>query len=409
MPIHSTPHHAGPHHSPSSRAAVLALVAAMGIAITCPPASASPPSPGSTPACQLSRLVVQAHVGGIHGDSTPAADLDRFIAAQLARSGVPGVSVAVINQGRLAYSRAAGIADRGTGAPVTDCTIFEGASITKPLFGNLVMTFVAEGRLDLDRPLHEYLAHPDLALDPRHRLITARMVLSHQTGLPNWRSDEPEGRLQFRFEPGTGFSYSGEAYQYLAKVLQQIAGVDGQGLEELFQQRIARPAGMQRTQIIPGPDLLMHKAAPHLADGSPGKRWAYDGTFGAAYGVNSNAPDLARWVVALMQQNADPASLPSGLRAAYLEPQPVVVPYDPKDDPLGVGPGEISLGFFVNNLPVVGRLYSHDGNNPGFSSLVLMHPQNGWGFVAFANGDQSTRLLLEIAMFLNPSLRKRDP
>lgn len=395
------------HRSLSLRrlsAASLVLASAMLSATATAAASPVAEEPES---CAPPGLSAAANISGLAGDTFSSDELDQLISTHIAKAGIAGISVAVINHGQLVYSHATGVADRGTGQPVTDCTIFEGASITKPLFGHFVMTFVADGSLDLDRPLADYLPHPDLADDPRSRLLTARMVLSHRTGLPNWRDDEPEGRLHLRFTPGEGFSYSGEAYQYLALVLQKIAGVDGPGLEALFQERIARPSGMKRTQIIPAQELLAHKATPHGDDGKPARSWVYDGTFGAAFGVNSHAPDFARWLASLMQEKLPPAGLPEEMLRLYLSPQPVEVPYNPANDPLQIGPPAIALGFFLNDLPGLGRLYHHDGNNPGFSSLILMHPQSAWGFVAFANSNQATSSLLELAMMINPSLQSR--
>lgn len=385
-------------------AASLILASAM---LSATATAATSPVAEEPESCAPPDLIAAATVSGLAGDTLTREELDQLITEHIAKAGIAGISVAVINHGQLVYSHAAGLADRGTGQPVTDCTIFEGASITKPLFGHFVMTFVADGSLDLDRPLADYLPHPDLADDPRSRLLTARMVLSHRTGLPNWRDDEPDGRLHFRFTPGEGFSYSGEAYQYLALVLQKIAGVDGPGLETLFQQRLARPSGMMRTQIIPAQELLAHKGTPHDDNGQPAKPWVYDATFGAAFGVNSHAPDFARWLASLMQEKLPPAGLCEDLFALYLSPQPVAVPYNPANDLLQIGPAAIALGFFLNDLPGLGRLYHHDGNNPGFSSLVLMHPRSGWGFVAFANSNQATPSLLELAMMINPSLHSQ--
>lgn len=310
---------------------------------------------------------------------------------------VPGLSVAVINHREVVYARALGFVDLSRQTPVTGCTIFEGASITKPLFGYLVMMFVEDGSLELDRPLHEYLPNGDLGVDDRYLAITARMVLSHQTGLPNWWSDEPERARSLNFAPGSGFGYSGEGYQYLARVLQEIAGVDGPGLEALFQDRVARPLGMTHTQIIPSRELLARKAAPHLSDGTQAAPWVYDAEFGAAYGANSEAVDFSRWLIALMERDG----LSDSAFDAYFEPQDVEIPYEADPDALSLGRPRIALGLFVYDVPGLGRFYSHDGNNLGFSSLMIVHPESGWGLVAFANGDRSTSLMLELAMFLN--------
>lgn len=352
---------------------------------------------GALEGCAPGAVTASQIVGGVAGTVTPVDEVDAFLASRMNGANVPGLSVAVINQAEVVYARTLGFADVSRQAPVTGCTIFEGASITKPLFGYLVMTFVEDGSLDLDRPLLQYLPNGDLAADDRYLAMTARMVLSHQTGLPNWWSDEPERVRSLNFAPGAGFGYSGEGYQYLARVLQEIAGVDGPGLEALFQDRVARPLGMTRTRIIPSPELLARKAAPHLSDGTLAAPWVYDAEFGAAYGVNSEAVDFSRWLIALMKRDG----LSGNAFDAYFEPQDVEIPYDPAPDALSLGRPRIALGLFVYDVPGLGRFYSHDGNNLGFSSLMIVHPESGWGLVAFANGDRSTSMMLELAMFLN--------
>ena len=102
------------------------------------------------------------------------------------------------------------------------------------------MLLVEEGVIDLDKPLQAYLAKPlpdypayaDLAGDERYKQITARMVLSHSTGFPNWRQFEPDGRLKFLFAPGARYSYSGEGFALLQMVVEEITGRD---LETLAQ------------------------------------------------------------------------------------------------------------------------------------------------------------------------------
>ncbi len=307
---------------------------------------------------------------------------------------IPGVSVAIINDQKIVYHRTLGVANATSGTPVNGCSIFQGASITKPLFGYFVMTFVDEGKLDLDRPLHEYLPYPDIAHDDRYQAITARMVLSHQTGLPNWRDDHKDKQLFIQFEPGSGFSYSGEAYQYLSLVLQKIAGVDHAGLEALFQARVARPLGLTQTQVVPSDALLQRRVDPHR-DGEPilvRETNSYR-DFGAAYGVHSHAADFSKWLIALMKEEG----LSKSAFAAFFTPQNVTMPK--VENPL-IMSHDYALGFAVFDTPF-GRLYGHDGNNPGFSSGIALEKTQGWGIVAFANADQTSELALELLVFLN--------
>ena len=123
-----------------------------------------------------------------------------------------------------------------------------------------------EGKLDLDRPLYKYYPYPDIAHDERYKQITARMVLSHQAGFPNWREDDG-GQLKIHFEPGTDYRYSGEGYQYLALVLREITGTDWAGLEALFQERVAEPLGLEHTAFIETPYIRANKAQPYDSSG----------------------------------------------------------------------------------------------------------------------------------------------
>ena len=100
---------------------------------------------------------------------------------------VPGLSVAVINDGKVVHQKTMGYTNVEEKLPITAETIFEGASLSKSVFAFFVMTYVEEGKLSLDKPLFEYLPYADIEYDDRYKKITARMVLSHRSGFPNWR------------------------------------------------------------------------------------------------------------------------------------------------------------------------------------------------------------------------------
>jgi CubicO group peptidase (beta-lactamase class C family) len=119
-----------------------------------------------------------------------------------------------------------------TGAPVTGETVFEAASLSKPVFAYAVMRLVERGEFDLDEPLAEILPYERLEHEERYLRITPRMVLTHSTGLPNWG----EGRLGLAFDPGERFSYSGEGFVYLQKAVETITGkpLDAFMRQELF-------------------------------------------------------------------------------------------------------------------------------------------------------------------------------
>ena len=346
------------------------------------------------PDCETVDYAAATEIKNLIGGTVSSETIDGFLANRMEALNVPGTSVAIINDRQVVYHRTLGVTNTNTGAPITNCSIFQGASITKPLFGYFVMTFVEDGALDLDRPLYEYLPYPDIAHDDRYKTITARMALTHQSGFPNWRSDSEDKRLTIQFDPGTGFSYSGEGYQYLSLVLQEIAGVDHAGLEALFQERVAKPFGMIHTQVIPSDALLQRRVYPHV-DGKPAivrEENSYQ-DFGAAYGVHSEAADFSKWLIGLMNEEG----LSDASFKTYFARQNVPVPQD--DNPLILSQ-DYALGFVVYDTPL-GELYAHNGNNPGFSSLIAVERNQGWGVVIFSNGNQTSDLGLELTLFMN--------
>lgn len=106
---------------------------------------------------------------------------------------VPGVSIALIKNKKIAYSKSFGVVDVNTNQAVNDTTMFEACSMSKPVFALLVMKLVEQSKIDLDKPLTEYLSEKFVCEDEEYtKQITARMILSHTSGLPNWRKGDEE-------------------------------------------------------------------------------------------------------------------------------------------------------------------------------------------------------------------------
>jgi CubicO group peptidase (beta-lactamase class C family) len=191
----------------------------------------------------------EASVPMLLGGARGAVEVDRAVAAALRRTGVTAAAVAVVRGSGPLYTTNAGIRVGAGAVPVDDRTVFRAASLGKAVFAYLVFTLVDDGLMELDRPLHEYLARPlpeypdyaDLAGDTRYRAITARLALSHRTGFPNWRWQMKDRRLRILFDPGERFLYSGEGYRYLQFVIEQITGKD---LDTLARARVFEPLGM---------------------------------------------------------------------------------------------------------------------------------------------------------------------
>ena len=192
-------------------------------------------------------------------------------------------------------------------------TTFQAASISKVVFSYIVMRMVDRGEIDLDKPLWEYLgyleerfkdAYPDNPDKSRQneewaKRLTARIVLTHGTGLPNWmvRGKPGNGKLIFKCEPNTKYTYSGEGIHYLQRVVEHITG---KSLEELAVQEVFKPLGMNYTSYEWREDynkLAAHGYNNNLeCSGQAAKRAA-----NAAYTMRTNVKDFSLFLNALMK------------------------------------------------------------------------------------------------------------
>jgi CubicO group peptidase (beta-lactamase class C family) len=300
------------------------------------------------------------------------AELERVVPALLDSGQVTGLSIALIADGAIVWSRGFGMRSSGTGQPVDSNTVFEAASLSKPVLAYGVMKLVDDGKLDLDKPLADYLPYEDIAHDERYKRITARMVLSHSSGFPNWRPRE--GRLTIGFEPGSKFSYSGEGFVYLQKVVEQLTG---QPLTEFMDETVLQPLGMTRSSYIWDERFADNVAAPHASDGSAMEKQTLGGPGNAAASLHTTAPDFARFMIAIMHGEALSKSSAQGMLTPQVEVDPGVS--------WGLGTGlessERGLGFW------------HWGHNDGYRAYTLGYRNGGDGVVWFTNSSNGMLIL----------------
>lgn len=175
-------------------------------------------------------------------DWIPSPELLDDLPRQMRALGVPGLAIAVVEGGRLAWSRGFGLANVARGTPVDDETLWEAASLSKPVFAYAVLQLADRGGIELDRPLVAY-ARPDYLGDsPWLERITARDVLRHSTGLPNWRKHPATEKLVPAVAPGTRIDYSGEAFVWLQLAVEAITG---ESLDQSMRRLLFDPAGMR--------------------------------------------------------------------------------------------------------------------------------------------------------------------
>ena len=154
--------------------------------------------------------------------SRDIAALDQRIPVVMRQHHVPGLSIVIIRDGAVMWQRGCGVQDAETNVPVDEATIFEAASMSKPVFAYVVMKLCERGVIELDVPLTRYVSDRFLERDPRLDLITARHLLSHTSGFQNSRTGAKP--LQIQFQPGSRWEYSGEGYAYLQSVVTALTG-----------------------------------------------------------------------------------------------------------------------------------------------------------------------------------------
>jgi CubicO group peptidase (beta-lactamase class C family) len=184
----------------------------------------------------------------------PNADLLRHLPRLLELASVPGLALAVVEGGRV-WRRGFGRAIEDPARPVSEDTVFEAASLGKPVFAYAVLRLVDAGLLQLDRPLYDYLPVAE-ANTPRMKRVTPRHVLSHTTGLPNWR--QQPGLLDPAVDPGTEFRYSGEAYFYLQRVVEALSG---KPFTRLMREQVLDPFDMKQSSFVWLPEFESRMAA----------------------------------------------------------------------------------------------------------------------------------------------------
>jgi CubicO group peptidase (beta-lactamase class C family) len=247
---------------------------------------------------------VEQRVTTLDGRQLTADSVARTVQQAMARDEVTGVAIAIINRGAVVYLRAFGEANADTHAPLTTRSTMYAASLTKTMFAHLVLQLVDEHLLALDRPIVEYTGPldtvpkwADIAGDPRHRLITARMLLSHTAGFANFRFVEPDGKMHIHFEPGARYAYSGEGLNLLQYVIERITHTS---LTTLMRDRVFTPFGMTHTSMVWdstfAADLAMgHDSSGHMVGHS--RRSSPR----AAGSVDTNIEDMARYLVAVLR------------------------------------------------------------------------------------------------------------
>lgn len=197
----------------------------------------------------------------LYPDQDLVQDLSAFITAHLQAAEVPGLSIALIQDGQIRWVEGFGVTNSLTGQPVAEDTVFEGASISKSIAAYAVLALVERGVLSLDEPVHHYLSRPWLPPSADAEKITLRHLLSHTSGLTNNVNPVDKSMI---FSPGEHCAYSGVGFMYLQEVLEQVTG---KPFEQIAQELVFQPLEMTSSSFAAPPTIMPRLAYGHISYG----------------------------------------------------------------------------------------------------------------------------------------------
>ncbi|WP_051933510.1 serine hydrolase [Massilia sp. BSC265] len=339
--------------------------------------------------------------------ATPSASVvpDDEVRRLMARENVQGLALAVIDRGQVMSVKTYGKRNVERDLPLMPQTVMYGASLTKAAFAYMLLQLVDEGKLDLDAPLTALLPQAlpaydrqpwdfsDLAEDERWRALTPRILLTHSSGLANFRWVEPDRKLRFHFDPGTRYAYSGEGFYILQLVVERGLGLDT-GRE--MQRRVFDRFGMRNTSMAWRPDF-----AANLADGYTldGRMEPHDERSrpSAAGSMDTTIEDQARlWAGVVRGEGLSTASrammvkawLPIGSASQFptLTAAPAIWPQS-----LAAGLGVVA---FVDRS---GPAWFKGGHNDSTGNMVLCLERGQRCVVMLANDVRAERIYPELA------------
>jgi len=322
------------------------------------------------------------------------------IRRSLRKSGVPGLSIALVDEQRLIWAEGFGHADRERGQPVTQETTFQVGSITKLLNAVAVMQLVEQGRMQLDRPFTDYL--PEFTMRTRWMQaapITPRALLCHHAGLPTYYlkgffSEETLTSLlaelrdeHLAYEPHTVFNYSNLGPNLLGLALERLTG---QSYAEALTQQLLTPLGMHHTGTAPLGEIGTHLARGYVYDAPTDPTPIRDVPAGGLY---SNVLDLARFMRCVLAGGTLDGTRVLGEQAlrAMFEPQYAGCKLD-----FGQ---RFGLGWMLSGLPIHGSGPQawHNGGTKAFLSQLALLPERKLGVVVLSNADNAGPIVYEAA------------
>lgn len=301
---------------------------------------------------------------------------------------VPSVSIAMIREGDIAWTDTFG--EQSAGKPATHETLYNVASLTKPVTAELFLRLAQSGDFQLDEPLWEYWIDPDVASDPRHKWLTPRLSLSHQTGFQNWRHERADSVLEIRWDPGTEFGYSGEGYRYAAKAAENKLG---HPFENLANEHLFTPLNLDEISYVYQPEFEGHLATPKGPQGAYGDAPKHS-EWNAAGDILATSKGYANFLISVMgdkglgHQFASRRYVIDHLGEETLCDETYKACLIEEDSGYALGWGLLAYKDET--------IIMHRGGDWGVRTLAYFIPETGFGLVVLTNGSNGEAVIRNV-------------
>lgn len=310
-------------------------------------------------------------------------DLGKFLATVTATGPIAGVSLATLRKGTKGTEYYFGIRGEHDRSLVDAQTVFEAASLTKPVVSFVALQLAEEGRLDLRQPLFDICGEYVLN-DLRSRQISAFHVLTHTSGLPNIVRDSAP--LRTYFNPGERFSYGSSAFAWLQRAMETVTGCS---LETLARERVFEPLGMRHSSLEWQERFSANYAQGHEWEGEPVPKCRVK-TAQASWSLLTTAPDYLQFVQHVLAR----LGLTSASYEQWLLPHVHTRQGDDAEDLHGENPPDLHVAWGLGwGLEPAQDCFFHWGNSPGFRAFILADRGAKDAVVWFANSARGMRLI----------------